>query len=58
MRTVDMESAVLPVGTARGHSVVVVEAVPPFRLIKQRLMRHRRATTNIADLDRAGLIDR
>ena len=42
----------------RSHRVVVVEALPPFGVIEQRLMRDRRATADVADIDRARLIKR
>jgi hypothetical protein len=58
VRAVDAERAVLPVGAARGHGVVVVEALPPLGVIEQRLMREGRAPAYVANLDRARLIGR
>ena len=56
VRTVDAERAVLQVRATRGHSVVVVEALPPLRVVEQRLMGDRRAPAYVANLDRARLI--
>ena len=58
VRAVDAERAVLQVGAARSHGVVVIEALLPLGLLEQRLMRDRRAPADIADIDRARLIKR
>src|SRR5579871_220794 len=57
VRVVDLERALLQVGAARSDRVVIVEAPRSLSLLKQRPMRYQRSPADIADLDRARLID-
>src|SRR5262249_22519023 len=59
LRVVNAERALLHVGATRGHGVVVVEkALLPLRRVQQRSMRYWRTSTDVADIDRARLIER
>src|SRR5262249_20100384 len=54
-RAVDSKRAAT---SARSHGVVVIEALLPLGLLEQRLMCDRRAPADVADMDRAWLIER
>jgi hypothetical protein len=58
VRSVDAERALLQAGAIRSHGAVIVEALLPLGLLEQRLMRDRRAPADVADIDRARLIER
>jgi hypothetical protein len=58
VRVVDAKRALLQVGATRSDGVVVVEALLPLGPREQRLMRDRRAPADVADIDRARLIER